>query len=317
MAYPVWNISGWPVIHDEPRGRNPHAWRARNPTASFEDWWLFKPVKLGQRHGKGGEAAEPYRRQDDYVEKVTYELSQLLGLPAARAELAHEFSSTGELTEGVVSQNIVPEPWASHSGDTALSVFPDYQSCAGDNKPKERIGHNLDNIWQVLDGALGPPGSECADWRAFDVMVGYLVFDAWTANTDRHAENWMLLTQSDQTRLAPTFDHGSALASGWTDAEFAKGDVDRFAAKTRATRFEGGRAYSLAELALRAEQMAVHRAMAAGEPSLAPQWRARLGSLSPVDWEGVTLGVEGLSVPARRFMTELLAENWRRLGDVR
>lgn len=161
MAYSVCNISGWPVIHDEPRGRNPHAWRARKADAKFEDWWLFKPVKIGGRPAKGGGAAEPYRRQDDYVEKVTYELSQLLGLPAARAELAQERSSAGELTEGVISQNIVPAPWASHSGDTALSVFPDYQSCAGDKRPRDRIGHNLDNIWQVLDGAQGCPAFRC------------------------------------------------------------------------------------------------------------------------------------------------------------
>lgn len=69
-------------------------------------------------------------------------------------------------------------------------------------------------------------------------------------------------------------------------------------------------------LALRAEQLAVEQAVAAGDACLAPQWRTRLGALSPADWEGVTLGVEGLSVSARRFMTELLAENWRRLGDV-
>ena len=48
---------------------------------------------------------------------------------------------------------------------------------------------------------------------AFDLWVGYLVLDAWVANTDRHHQNWGVLvdTRTDVSLLAPSFDHGSSL----------------------------------------------------------------------------------------------------------
>jgi hypothetical protein len=44
------------------------------------------------------------------------------------------------------------------------------------------------------------------------------MLDAWIANQDRHHENWGALVE-DQIRLAPTFDHGAALARNLTDHE--------------------------------------------------------------------------------------------------
>jgi hypothetical protein len=44
-------------------------------------------------------------------------------------------------------------------------------------------------------------------------MVGFLIFDGWIGNTDRHHANWGVI-RSDGTendRIAPTFDHASSL----------------------------------------------------------------------------------------------------------
>ena len=68
-----------------------------------------------------------------------------------------------------------------------LSEFPGYVSCAVDNRDSDRVGHNLRNIDRVLNACSGPPNSSCAEWTALEVFAGYLVFDAWIANTDRHA----------------------------------------------------------------------------------------------------------------------------------
>lgn len=53
---------------------------------------------------------------------------------------------------------------------------------------------------------------------AIDVFVGYLMFDAWIANQDRHHENWALVvSEGPAIHLAPTYDHASSLGSNETD----------------------------------------------------------------------------------------------------
>ena len=120
-----------------------------------------------------------------------------------------------------MSANVTPNDWSLDSGDTLLSEFDGYISCAGDDRPKNRVGHNLANIACVLEDATGPPDTAYEGWSARDVFAGYLVFDAWIANTDRHAINWGVLTRQEDglQALAPSFDHGSALASGTQDAK--------------------------------------------------------------------------------------------------
>jgi len=56
-----------------------------------------------------------------------------------------------------------------------------------------------------------------AQISSLGVFVGYMLLDAWTANQDRHHENWAAITGAKGVELAPTFDHGSALARNLTD----------------------------------------------------------------------------------------------------
>jgi hypothetical protein len=176
-------------MSQEARGLDPKDWVV--PTVDIgvqgqAHWWLFKPIKQAS-----------YRRYDDWAEKLACELAHLLKLPCARVELAH-----GESDRGIISANVTPNGWSMESGDTMLSEFPGYLSCAGEDRPKNRIGHNLSNVEQVLEGCAGPPGSDCADWAGVEVFAGFLVFDAWVANTDRHAINWGVLTCEEDGRHA-------------------------------------------------------------------------------------------------------------------
>jgi hypothetical protein len=84
------------------------------------------------------------------------------------------------------------------------------------------------------------------------VFAGFLVFDAWIANTDRHAMNWAVLEHGGLRRLASSFDHGSALASGNRDAKLSLTDPADVAARGMASRFENGAALPLVDLALKA-----------------------------------------------------------------
>lgn len=56
--------------------------------------------------------------------------------------------------------------------------------------------------------------------RVTDIFIGYLLFDAWIGNTDRHHENWgVVVTENGTIELAPTFDHASSLGRNESDAD--------------------------------------------------------------------------------------------------
>lgn len=293
MGFAVRDISSWVVMSQEARGLDPKDWVVppnEVERKSQEHWWLFKPIKPAG-----------YRRYDDWSERLAAALANLVGLPAATVELAQ-----GRADAGIISLNVTPDRWSMDSGDTLLSEFEGYVSCAGDVRPRNRVGHNLSNILKLLEGCDGPPGSECGDWSAAEVFAGYLVFDAWIANTDRHAINWSVLTCVDDGRraLAPTFDHGSALASGTQDERLERVAVSDFAERGFAGRFENGGDVTLVELALAAVELVGGRAQV---------WLRRLADIAPDEVDLVLAEIDGMSVVRRRFLSSLLETNRGRL----
>ena len=291
--YQVWDISAWAVMSQEARGLDPKDWvvpPAETTVDGQAHWWLYKPVKSAS-----------YRRYDDWSEKMAAELAVLLDLPAARVELAK-----GSSDEGIVSGNVTPNGWSMESGDTLLSEYEGYESCSLDNRPSNRLGHNLENISHVLAGCAGPPGSSCEGIAAFDVFAGYLVFDAWIANTDRHAINWGVLTCEEDGRqsLAASFDHGSALASGTQELRLMATTPEHYASRGFAGRFEDGAKLPLTDLALSAVNMA---------GSYAANWLERLAYVSPAEIADVVGAIPSMSEERRTFLCTLLATTQRRL----
>lgn len=291
--FDVWDISSWVVMSQEARGLDPKDWvvpaeEAGQPGQAH--WWLFKPIKRAS-----------YRRYDDCAEKLAAELAALLELPSARVELAR-----GERERGIISANVIPQGWSMESGDTLLSEHEGYVSCAADDRPRNRIGHNLANIQAVLESCFGPPETGCSGWRAIEVFAGFLVFDAWVANTDRHAINWGVLTceQDGRKALAASFDHGSSLASGTQDDRLQDKAVERFAARGYAGRFENGSRLPLTALAHQSVESVGGRA---------GLWLERLAALDPDAIDDVVARVPEMSEARRRFISSLLVVNQRRL----
>ena len=293
MPYDLWDISSWAVMSQEARGLDPKDWVVPEHQITKHGqahWWLFKPVK-----------AAGYRRCDDWSEKIAAELAALLDLPAARVELAR-----GVTEEGIISRNVTPNGWSLESGDTMLSDIRGYVSIATDDRDSNRVGHNLENVSHVLTGCVGPPRSACETWDAMEVFAGYLVFDAWIANTDRHAINWGVLTsdQDGQQALAPSFDHGSALASGTQDRRLQRTTPEAYAMRGFAGRFENGHRLPLVDLARGAVESVGGRAAT---------WIERLGAVEAEAWQGVVGAIPGMSEARRTFLCTLLETNRRRL----
>jgi hypothetical protein len=175
-----------------------------------------------------------------------------------------------------------------------------------EERPRNRLGHSLANIAEVLADSAGPPGSACESRTGIDVFAGYLVLDAWIANTDRHAINWSVLTCEEDGRqaLAASFDHGSALASGAQDEKLKATTPVRYAERGFAGRFEDGARLPLVDLALSAVRLA--------GPS-ADDWLQRLSLVTQPQIEEIVSAIPSMSDPRRTFLCNLLETNQRRL----
>jgi len=239
-------------------------------------------------------------------------------LPHVHYELAYDESAA---KPGVVCASFIAEGEALGHGNSLLFALDNRYP--RDQRRYRVAAHTVDAIARVL-GLLRPPQ---ARWMtaapaeaasALGVFTGYLMLDAWTANQDRHHENWGAVWRPpDSLSLAPTFDHGAALARQLTDEERAE----------RLTTRDRGR--SIAHFATRARSavyasegsaqpmgtVEAFRAFAERAAQAAGAWRERLRKVD----EDVVAEVLGqvppdrLSRVSRDFTLQLLAENRKRI----
>jgi hypothetical protein len=240
---------------------------------------------------------------------VAAELATLCGVPAAAVEMAQRGNAPGSISRSLRAANTQMQVGALLVGE----VDDRYVSRVGGKPTKNRLGHNLDNIAKVLNGKRPPPEfSGPAGFTAFDVFAGYLAFDAWIANRDRHEENWSVIQGPDQAplRLAASYDHGSSFGFGLTDARRCQilnspGGVENFAAKGTAWRFEDGKGQTLVELA--------GDALMRVAPDVRSHWRDRITDPKVNEWDDVLRRTPEMSDPARKLCSRLLEVNQRRL----
>lgn len=293
--YPVVDISGWQRAGVESEGLSPNAWY-REPETS--ELWLYKPVVS---HGD--------RQQgEDWSEKLSSEIGRLIGIPAARVELA----TRGD-HPGCISLNLCPRGWEMHQGGLLLAGLLDgYRS-----KIKGRAGHSLGNIRLALDGMGPPPATDLPDaFDAFDVFAGYLVLDALIGNRDRHDGNWSILRPppavTEPDRLCGSYDHASSLGFNLTDGERTRRVVDKtlqaWAERGTAYKFEhdvGTRPQTLVSLA--------HVALTMVGADVRDYWLGGVADLRIESVDGMIAAVAGMSEPAATFASQLVWINRERL----
>lgn len=177
------------------------------PVGTKEKFW-FQGQSLLFKEGRPNTG-------DDWSEKAASELCTLLNLPHARYDFA-----IWKGHKGVVSYTFLPPEGRSELGNELLAkVVPGYPHT-------KRFGvmqHTVRRVMAILRNRriqlpIGWTGFTAVE-TARDVFVGYLLFDAWIANQDRHHENWGLVVTPETTHLAPSYDHASSLGSGETDAD--------------------------------------------------------------------------------------------------
>ncbi|HYG74129.1 MAG TPA: hypothetical protein VEK08_03910 [Planctomycetota bacterium] len=154
---------------------------------------------------------------EHWSEKITSELAAEIGLPAAYVELAKWRGNYGVVTASVLQP-----------GEELVEAKDLLARLTLSGEPNPRL-HTLENNFALLDRINQPlrwnPPPEIK--RTRDTFIGYLVFDAWVNNEDRHHENWGVIDiqpwarEDDFSRyfLAASFDHASSLGREQTDEQ--------------------------------------------------------------------------------------------------
>ncbi|MEW6378300.1 MAG: hypothetical protein AB1611_01700 [bacterium] len=157
---------------------------------------------------------------ENWAEKVACELAKLLNLPCAEYEFA-----IWKGKEGVISPCFVPpDGRLVHGNEILAKLIESY--------PKKELykvhEYQLSTVLEVISREIPnlPLGYERGTiiQKPLELFVGYLMFDCWISNPDRHHENWgsVLDNTSKKMHLAPTYDHASGLGCRVSDTERTK-----------------------------------------------------------------------------------------------
>ncbi|HVU25489.1 MAG TPA: HipA domain-containing protein [Opitutus sp.] len=158
-----------------------------------EQPWLFKFAR--ERTG------------EHWAEKIAAEVAVLIGVPAARVELAEFGNKCGSASRSFVRQE---SGFDLVHGDELLAGH-----VIGYDRSKvfRQSSHSISNIVKVMETVF-------TDVETRDVQLtrfaGFMVLDALIGNTDRHHQNWGILRRTlangaIELELAPSFDHASSL----------------------------------------------------------------------------------------------------------
>lgn len=259
---------------------------------------------------------------ENWAERLACELALMLGLPHALYELAR----WGE-RRGVISPNFVPKAGRLILGNEMLVQILGAQ--VEEVERTYRARHHTLRLVLTLLRALSNKGLKVPQGfnpvagieTPLDVFVGYLVFDAWIANQDRHDQNWGLVRdgRTSELFLAPTFDHGAAMARNLLDAERRERldtkdrgrSLEVFCTKARSALYPMG----ADERTKAMGTFEVCEAAAEFAPGAARIWIDRLRAITPeqIDTAIDLLPEEAISSVSKEFTAKLLKINRVRL----
>jgi hypothetical protein len=260
--------------------------------------WLFKQA----RSGTG----------EDWAEKISAELCELLELPHATYELA---SWQGK--RGVVTPSFNVKDGRLVFGNELL----EYVISGSDTEAKHRRQHHkVGRVFAYLGGEnlSTPYGWDCPEplTSAASVFVGYLMLDALIGNQDRHDENWGIILLDGSYFLQPTFDHASSLGRNESDATRTDRMTTRDKNRTMLTYVE--RARSALYSATSAKPLSTLDAFITGcryDIQAARHWLDKLRGLEDsavydVIWR---VSPERMSEEAKNFAFQMLRLNKQRI----
>lgn len=217
--YPIVELSADQVEAVEWMGTKDKFWVS---LPGDKEKWLFKYARVNDGTPTG----------EHWAEKIGAEVAELLGLPHAVVELARFQGRVGSLSRRFVELSL-PGAALAHGNVLLAAAVWKYD-------PRKRFGqkdHTLTNILRVVDRKFTDAQDHAI---ALHHLMGCLVLDGLILNTDRHHENWALISYTSSTgeerahRMAPSFDHASSMGRNVTPTQLRAwgarpADVARYA----------------------------------------------------------------------------------------
>lgn len=212
MSYQIWQIDPHDILDDEQLGSKEKFWFLRENKR-----WLFKESRL---------ICTPNRSEptgEDWAEKAAAEIASLISVRAARVELAEYNNRRGSASLNFISSGEHLE----HGNEILAGRVFGYDK----TKKLKQSNHTIQNIVKAIKSMFS---SERHVQIVLEQLAGYIVLDALIGNTDRHHENWGLLSRVVRIddpiedwdypvmqriySVAPSFDHASSLGRELLDS---------------------------------------------------------------------------------------------------
>lgn len=147
---------------------------------------------------------------ENWAELIACQLANALELPHAIFKPAEYIDPQQKLVRGTVSELFVNKNAGErliHANEFLAKTIKDYDKYQIFNHRQYTVSSSI-GLFSVLRHLI-KPSSHYEPIRQF---VGYLLFDVFIANLDRHHENWGFISSANGLYLAPSYDHGSSLA---------------------------------------------------------------------------------------------------------
>ena len=237
-----------------------------------------------------------------WVEKIAHELAKLIDLPAATYEFAELFDGR----RAIISGDYLQPNHDEQSGKSLLN------QCFGQGNYSYTVDTvlttaELNQIDLPLKYTLPPQVKTAAD-----LIAGYLVFDYWIDNIDRHYENWgiQIDTTTGRKELLPTYDHGLGLGYLLFEEEYLDLDPANHV-QNQSSAFFGSRGRSLSMNGMLATVVSI-------KPNAVRVWMERI---TQIDGQTVTqlfdrIPEGWISEPAKNFAIELLEFNRQQIASI-
>lgn len=257
---------------------------------------------------------------DNWAEKIASELAGLIEMPHVEYQLASYEDKSGVICNALME----PGEVLVHGNELLTTYSTDYRESGA--KTYQRREHTVSRVlgfFRASTELVGAPAKFEQNKKlasALDVFIGYLMFDAWIANQDRHDENWALVRAMDgNSYLAPSYDHGSSMGRNETDANReimlttrdAGRHIAKYVTKARSAFFPHAATSSCKALfTLDAFEQASRQ-----NPVAAAEWQGRLRAVDMAQIEIIIDRVPGhlMTDVAKRFTKELLILNRERI----
>lgn len=175
------DFSSWSVFEgaSEGSGRSEKVWLINDQSGEVG---LFKFTKSE-------------KTTEHISEKIASDLAGLLGLQSARIDIGTYKSRIGSMSYLINRQNEV-----LIEGIYLLNkIYPGYDPNIMYDETTDEY-YSLEMILRSID-----------EYNLIEDFLRIVVFDFLIGNTDRHQNNWAILSSDDEIRMCPIYDNGSSL----------------------------------------------------------------------------------------------------------